>query len=178
MIYCNTLNTTSIFLFWERCMSEDVKKTRRPSLRFNESEIKLALSVIEKMEKPIELMYYLMDREHEKPFVIILISAEDIEVASLLEEEKRDTDLLFEIDENKKLFALICQETKVDGGYRFAERLLRSLISNNAHTIYCTEMEIRSTKYAIKEVIFKSIESYIMAKKEKKKSEIIFRSLQ
>jgi len=62
-------------------MSEEVKKTRRPSLRFNESEIKLALSVMENMEKPIELMYYLMERENEKPFVIILISAKDIELA-------------------------------------------------------------------------------------------------
>ena len=159
-------------------MSEEVKKSRRPSLRFNETEIKLALSIMQKMEKPIELMYYLMEREHEKPFVIILISAKDIELASLLKTEKRDTDLLFEVEESKNLFALICQETRVDGGYRFAERLLRSVISNNGHSIYCTEMEIRSTKYAIKEVIFKSIESYITAKKEKKENEIIFRSLQ
>ena len=158
-------------------MSADAKKTRRPSLRFNESEIKLALSVMDKMEKPIELMYYLMEREHEKPFVIILISAKDIELGSLLKSEKRDTDLLFEIEETKSLFALICQETRVDGGYRFAERLLRSVVSNNGHSVYCTEMEVRSTKYAIKEVIFKSIESYITALKENKESEIVFRSL-
>jgi len=158
-------------------MSEKVKQTRRPSLRFNESEIKLALSIMEKMEKPIELMYYLMERENEKPFVIILISAQDIELDSLLRTEKRDTDLLFKIEEDKNLFALICQETRVDGGYRFAERLLRSVVLNNGHSVYCTEMEIRSTKYAIKEVIFKSIESYITAKKEKKEGEITFKSL-
>ena len=169
--------TIGIFGFPGENMSEDVKTSRRPSLRFNEFEIELALSIMDKMEKPIELMYYLMEREHEKPFVIILISAEDIELASLIRTEKRDTDLLFKIDEGENLFALICQETKVDGGYRFAERLLRSLVLNNAHTIYCTEMEIRSTKYDIKEVIFKSIESYISAKKEKKEKEIIFRSL-
>jgi hypothetical protein len=158
-------------------MSEKVKQTRRPSLRFNESEIKLALSIMEKMEKPIELMYYLMERENEKPFVIILISAQDIELDSLLRTEKRDTDLLFKIEEDKNLFALICQETRVDGGYRFAERLLRSVVLNNGHSVYCTEMEIRSTKYAIKEVIFKSIECYITAKKEKKEGEITFKSL-
>jgi len=158
-------------------MSEEAKKARRPSLRFNESEIKLALSVMEKMEKPIELMYYLMEREHEKPFVIMLISAVDIDVESLLNEEKRDTDLLFKIDEERNIYALICQETKVDGGYRFAERLLRTLVLHNAHTIYCTEMEVRSTRYDIKEVIFKAIESYINAHKEQKESEIVFRSL-
>ncbi len=158
-------------------MGEKVEQTRRPSLRFNEDEIKLSLSVMEQMEKPLELMYYLMERENEKPFVIILISAEDVDLESLLKEAKRNTDLLFEIEKSENLFALICQETKVDGGYRFAERLLRTLVAKNAHTIYCTEMEIRSTRYAIKEVIFKSIESYITAKKENKESEIIFRSL-
>jgi len=158
-------------------MNEKIKKSRRPNLRFNESEIKLSLSVMEQMEKPIELMYYLMEREHEKPFVIILISAKEIDLAYLLKKEKRDTDLLFDIDAEKNLFALICQETRVDGGYRFAERLLRSITLENAHTIYCTEMEVRSTKYAIKEVVFKSIESYITACKEKKESEIVFRSL-
>jgi recombinational DNA repair protein RecR len=162
----------------ETFMNAEGTQTRRPTLRFNESEIKLALSVMDKMEKPIELMYYLMDREREKPFVILLISAENIELESLLSQEKRDTDLLFTIDESKNIYALICQETKVDGAYRFAERLLRTLVLNNAHSIYCTEMEIRSTKYAIKEVIFKSIESYITANKEKKEGEIIFRSLQ
>lgn len=158
-------------------MSVETKKARRPSLRFNESEIKLALSMMKNMEKPIELMYYLMEREHNKPFVIMLISAVDIDVESLLKEEKRDTDLLFKIDEERNLFALICQETKVDGGYRFAERLLRTLVLHNAHTIYCIDMEVRSTRYNIKEVIFKAIESYINANKEKKESEIVFRSL-
>ncbi len=155
-------------------MSETSTKTRRPSLRFNEKEIKLALKMMEKMEKPIELMYYLMEREDEKPFVIILLSAKEIELASLIRTEKRDTDLLFNIDENQNLFALICQETKVDGGYRFAERLLRTVVLDNGHSVYCTEMEIRSTKYDIKEVIFKAIENYISAKKE---NEIVFRSL-
>lgn len=158
-------------------MSQEVKQARRPSLRFNESEIKLALSVIEKMQKPLELMYYLMERENEKPFVLMLISANDIDVVSLLKSEKRDTDLLFEIDKGQSLYSLICQETKVDGAYRFAERLLRTLVLHNAHTIYCTEMEVRSTRYDIKEVVFKLIESYINAKKEKKESEIVFRSL-
>jgi len=158
-------------------MSEETKKSRRPSLRFNESDIKLALSVMKKMEKPLEIMYYLMETEREKPFVIILISAEDIKLKKLLKSEKRDTDLLFRVNKVQNLFALICQETKVDGGYRFAERLLRSLVLNNANTIYCSEMEVRSTKYDIKDVIFKSIEGYADAKKEEKENEIIFRSL-
>jgi len=158
-------------------MSSEAKQSRRPSLRFNESEIKLSLNVIDKMERPIELMYYLMERENEKPFVIIMISADNIDLTAVLTEQKRDTDLLFEVDKDRNLFSLICQETRVDGAYRFAERLLRTLVSNNASNVYCTEVEIRSTRYGIREVLFKSIESYIVAQKEKKHGEIIFRSL-
>jgi hypothetical protein len=153
------------------------KAVRRPSLRFNESEIKLSLNVMDKMQKPIELMYYLLKRENENPFVIIFISAENIELESILEKEKRDTDLLFEIDKSANLCALICQETKVDGAYRFSERILRTLKAENANEIYCTQMEVRTTRYEIKDVVFKAIESYIIAKKENKESEIIFRTL-
>lgn len=158
-------------------MSQEARKTRRPSLRFNESEIKLALKVMDQLEKPIELMYYLMDRENEKPFVIMLISANDIDLGKVLPKQKRDTDLLFEINQETNLYALICQETKVDGGYRFAERILRVLMESKASHVYCTEIEVRSTKYDKKEVIFKTIESYIRSKKDGNENEIIFRSL-
>jgi len=153
------------------------KAVRRPSLRFNELEIKLALSVMKKMKKPIELMYYLLKREDENPFVIIFISAEDIALKSILKSQKRDTDILFKIDKSDQLYALICQETKVDGAYRFSERILRTLKSEDASNIYCTQMEVRTTRYDIKDIIFKAIESYINAKKENKESEIIFKTL-
>ncbi len=158
-------------------MGEEVEKKRRPTLRFTESDIMLALAMNNKLEKPMELLYYLMIREKETPFVLILLSAQDIALETILKQEKRDTDLLFEIDKEKNLYVLLCQETKVDGGYRFAERLVRTLVLDNAHSIYCTEIEVRSTKYNIKEVIFKAIESYISARSQGKEKEIIFRSL-
>ena len=161
-------------------MGEQVKKNRRPTLRFNESEIKLALDVMDQLEKPIELMYYLMSHENEKSFVIMLVSAEGSDVGELLKGQKRDTDLLFPIygvEGSNTLFALICQETKVDGGYRFAERILRTLVSKDANNVYCIEIEVRSTRYDKREVIFKAIESYISTKKSGNSGEIVFRSL-
>jgi len=156
---------------------EEKKQARRPKLRFNEAEIKLALSVMGQLEKPIELMYYLMERENEKSFVIIFLSGDGIELESIIKLEKRDTDLLYTLDKSKNLFALICQETKVDGAYRFAERLMRNLILNNATEIYCSELEVRSSKHPAQEIIFKSIENYNKLKKDKKENEIIFHSL-
>jgi len=157
--------------------SQEKKQSKRPQLRFNESEIKLALSVMGQLEKPIELMYYLMERENEESFVIIFLSGTGVEIESIIKLEKRDTDLLYTLDKGSNLFALICQETKVDGAYRFAERLMRNLVLNNASEIYCSELEVRSTKHPVQEVIFKSIENYNKMKKDKKENEIIFHSL-
>jgi len=158
-------------------MSEDVKKIRRPSLRFNESEIKLALSIIENMEKPLDLMYYFLEKDPKKTFVFMLISANDVNVEEVLIKEKRDTDILFGIEEDRNLFALICQETKVDGGYRFAERILRTLKLKEAKDVYCIEIEVRNTRYSVKDLILRSVEKYIMAEKEKRESEIHFHTL-
>lgn len=160
-------------------MHKNVEKkyVSRPKIRFKESEIKLALSTMKELSKPIELMYYFMERENEKTFVIIFLSAQGVEIESIIKLEKRDTDLLYKLDKSCNLFALICQETKVDGAYRFAERLLQHLARNNASEIYCSELEIRSTKHTIEEVIFKSIENYNKVREDKKENEIIFHSL-
>ena len=158
-------------------MSEEVKKTRRPSLRFNESKIKLILDVMDNMEKPLELMYYFLEKDPRKIFVMMLISANDVNVEEVLIKEKRDTDILFGIEEDRNLFALVCQETKVDGGYRFAERILRTLKQQEAKDIYCVEIEVRNTRYSGKDVIIKSVEKYIMAENEKREGEIHFHSL-
>jgi hypothetical protein len=158
-------------------MGEEVKKTRRPSLRFNELEIKLILSVMENMEKPLELMYYFLEKDPKKTFVMMLVSAQDVNTEVLLDKEKRDTDLLFSVDEEKNLFALICQETKVDGGYRFAERILKTLISQEAKDIYLIEVEVRNTRYEVKDLIMKSVEKYLIAKKEKRENQIHFHTL-
>jgi len=155
----------------------DERRRRKKNLRFSESDIKLALTVLERLEKPLELLYYLMKREHERPFVIMLLSARKVELEKLIELEKRDTDLLFEIDKDHALYALICQETKIDGGYRFAERFHRTLESENAENIYSVEIEVGSTRYEIKEVVFKLIETYMKAISEEREGEIIFHSL-
>ena len=158
-------------------MGIDERRRRKKNLRFSESDIKLALTVLERLEKPLELLYYLMKREHERPFVIMLLSARKVELERLIELEKRDTDLLFEIDKDHALYALICQETKIDGGYRFAERFHRTLESENAENIYSVEIEVGSTRYEIKEVVFKLIETYMKAISEEREGEIIFHSL-
>jgi len=159
-------------------MIQEKRKKLKKDLRFNEVGIKLALSVLDKLEKPLELLFYLMRNENEKSFVIMLLSAEDVDLESLINKEKRDTDILFEMDKERSLYALICQETKIDGGYRFAERMYKSLAKEDAKDVYSVEIEIGSPKYTIKEVTFKLIETYLKALKDERKNEIIFHSMQ
>jgi len=150
---------------------------RKNSLRFNAKEIKLAVKVLNELKDTIDIMYYLMQHEEEHSFVIVLLSAKDMNVKKLLKQEKRDTDMIFKINKKKSIYALICQETKVDGGYRFAQRLIDRMTESGAEEIYCSELEIATTKYTPEDIVFKLIDMYIKAKHENKISEITFNSL-
>ena len=160
-------------------MNGQERRRGNQKIRFNEDEIKLALDLLEKLEKTIELLYYFMKRQEKKSFVIVLLSADKTEIGLeiLLKREKRNTDLLFEINKENNLYAVVCQETELDGGYRFAERLVRSIVWGEGSDIYCSELEIGTTNYPIKEVIFKLIETYMNAKQSEREGEIVFHSL-
>lgn len=149
----------------------------RKNIRFNGNDIVLATKMVKKLSGTMDIVYYLMNRGDEHSFVIVLISANNIDLGALLGREKRDTDILFEIDKEASLYALICQDTKIDGGYYFAERILHSMKLENAEDIYCTDLEIRSTNYDIKFVILKLIETYMKSKQDGQANEIVFKSL-
>ena len=133
--------------------------------------------MVDKLTSTIDIMYYLMNRGEERAFVVMLVSAQNIDVKTLLTKEKRNTDILFEIDEAESLYAIICQNTKIDGGYYFAERVLRNMILDKGEDIYCTQLEVRTTTHDIKYVILKLIEIFIESKQDKKQGEIVFRAL-
>ncbi len=158
-------------------MNTRENEIRKDSLRFKAEEIILAVDMIEMLEKTVEVVYYLMEHEGVESFVLMLITAEDIDLHTLLVHEKRDTDILFEINKEKGTYLLLCQDTKIDGGYRFAERIIRNILSNDGKNVYCAEVEVRSTKYPTKAVIFKLIETFMKIKAEEKTNEIVYKSL-
>ena len=149
----------------------------RGSLRFTGDDISLAAKMVEKLTTTIDVIYYLMDRREEEAFVVMLVSAKDVDLKTLLEKEKRNSDILFEIDKETSLYAIICQGTKIDGGYYFGERLLRTLTLQEAKNIYCVELEVKSTVHNIKYIIFKLIEIYLKTKHDKKEGKLIFKTL-
>lgn len=158
-------------------MAERENQTKKHSLRFTGDDIVLTITLMEKLKNAIDIVYYLMDHQDEDEFVLLLMNAENAELEILLEEAKRDSDILFEIDKEKSIYAMLCQDTKVDGGYRFAERIIRNIVSKDGTDIYCAELEVRSTSYNLKDVILKLVETFIKAKQDGKSGEIIYKSL-
>ncbi len=153
------------------------KQERRRGIKnlcFDETSIDLALTIVDKVEKPLELLFYLMRRENQRALVLMLISASDIDMDTFLQEKKRDTDILYKVDEARNIYAMICQDTRVDEGYHFAQRLHRSLEEVQASEVYVSEVEISSTNYEAKEVIFRLIELYFRAVNSGQTGEINF----
>ncbi len=150
---------------------------KRDNIRFTAHDISMVATMLDKLGSIIDIMFFLMDRKMERSFVAILVSAQNIDLETLIEKEKRDTDLMFEIDTKETLYAIICQDTKIDGGYHFAERLLRKAVKKGGKEVYCTELEVRTTAHKIKYVVYRLMELYLHAKKDKKFGEIVFKTL-
>jgi len=146
-------------------------------IRFNGDDIVLAAKMLDSLSTTIEFVYYLMNRGEERSFVLMLISAEGADVYKILKAEKRNTDILFEIDRENSIYTIICQDTKIDGGYHFGDRVMRRLKSEKAKEPYCIELEVRITTYNIKYIIFKLMETYLKSKKEKSHSQIVYKCI-
>jgi len=150
---------------------------RKKDLRYTAKDITLAVNMVKELECSIDMMFYLMNSSSENTFVLMLVSADNIDLKKLLEKEKRDTDIVYDIDKDESICAMICQETKVDGGYRFAERIIRNINLDKGENIYCAELEVRTTKFSSKDVVFRVVDAFVKAKQEERSGEIIFKSI-
>jgi len=152
-------------------------ENRSTSLKFNGHELEIVVKTLDKMQTTIDIIYYLMEHENAESFVLMAVTAKDVDLNLLLDKQKRDTDILFEIDKEESLYVMLCQDTKVDGGYRFAERIIQNIKSENGNESYCTVVEMKSTHYSPKQIILKLLETFIKSKQMSKIDEIVFRSL-
>ena len=150
---------------------------RKNNLRYTAKEINFAVNMVKQLEDALDMMFYLMDRSSENSFVLMLIVADNVDLKTLLEREKRDTDIVYDIDKEECVCAMICQETKVDGGYRFAERIIRNIIIDKGENIYCAEIEVRTSKFSAKDIIFRLVDAFVKARQEEKSGEIVFKSV-
>jgi len=158
-------------------MPHEDHKRKREDCGISEKDMKELISLIEKLGDGIELLYYLIENKRIHSFVAILLSAEGIELEDHIRSQKRSTDLLFEIDKEKDMYALLCQETEVDGGYYFTNRLAKTIKKKGGSNIYISEIEIKNTKHKLHEIIFRLLNMYRRAKANKSDGEISYYSL-
>jgi len=158
-------------------MKPRVSSGQNSNLRYTEKEITLATNMIKELKDALDLMFYLMDHSSDNSFVLMLITAEKVDLKKILKEEKRNTDIVYDIDKDECVCAMICQETKVDGGYRFAERIIRNIRLDMGEDIYCSEIEVRTSKYSAKDIIFRVVDGFVKARYEEKSGEIVFKSV-
>jgi hypothetical protein len=153
------------------------EKRSTGELKFSGKEVQLAAKMLEKITTPIDIIYSLMEETQQPALVVMLITAKQIDLYPLLDDQKRDTDILFEIDKEESVYILLCQNTKVDGGYRFAERLLKAIESQNGKEVYCAEIETKHTRYTPKELILKLMKIFSESIASERTNEIVYKSL-
>ena len=146
-------------------------------LVYTPDEMIIAAKVYERFLPTLEVAYYLMNRDMEQEFLLFLISAENVDMKNLLAEERRSTDLIVPIDESKNFYGLICQETKVKGGYALGERLIRNIVMDKGSETYCTQLDVRKLDHQVKDVLFELIDIFTKSKRDKKVGEMVFGSL-
>jgi len=150
------------------------ERRNKNELSFHEDEIKLAEIIMDQARTTLEFLYFLMDHRGKLSFTMILLSADDLELESLLQEEKRQTDILLEVDRENNLYMLLCQSTDLEGGEQFAEILMSSIRMRGGNSSYCVETELKTTSYTIQEVIFTMVEKYIEIKRENEFNKVFF----
>jgi len=152
------------------------KNDGRASL-YNADELMLGINLYEKTDSIIEVLYHLMKYGRLKSFSVILTHSPMDNFGDFLEKEKRDTDILIEVDAGKNVYALLCQETQVDGGYYFVRRLTQASQKFEKNKIIATVTALESIRYDIKDVIFIILDSYLKLLEGDGKHDIVYRTL-
>ncbi len=154
-------------------MDQDNRQNRYDGIK--ESDFKKLIKLLDKLQYGIGVLYYLMDHNKKGAFTIALISANNIKLKKHISNNKRSTDILIKIDKN--FYALLCQDTEVDGGYYFMQRLVKTIQEAGGKDIYCAEIEIKNTDHKIQEIIFRLLNMYQRTKAKKADGEISFYAL-
>ena len=125
----------------------------------------------------VETMLHKIRQGRCEPFLMILITAASDDLEDILNGQRRPTDILVKIENVPDHYVLICQDTNVEGGFSFSERLLRYLKTGFSESIYMIAMDIRSGRYSAEEIIFEMLDVFSDAVQKEREGEVVLRSL-
>ena len=154
------------------------KRKNHAGISFWETEIMLARTMLDALRTTVEFLYYMMEHRSKAPFSMILITSDRFQSISELQQMKRGSDLLFELDKERGTYVIICQATDQIGAEQYADILLSGIRANRSiGDIYCVLTTLTSTRHSLQDVIFKMVETYIHARKIGRSGEVIVSNL-
>ena len=133
-------------------------------LRYTEEMLHLGINLYKKSEIAVDILYHLLKSRKLKAFTAIMLRSDYPDFGAFLRKHKRKTDFLFSIDEEQNVYAILCQETKVDGGVYFMRRLEREMLALDENAMMqVSVVAVESSKYSIRDLLFIVLDNYIKA---------------
>ncbi len=137
----------------------------------------VAMGLLQALEIPLDVSRYLMEKDRQERVLVVLVTvAEAFDLKRLMLEQKRSGDLLFDILPKENLYALLCRDTDIEGGFQMIKRLKRHLDLSHIES-FIVEIEVRKS-YAggSRDIIYRLFELFVNACETERK-EIFFYSL-
>jgi len=153
------------------------RKNDNRKLEYDEHAMKLGIRLYKEGEIPLELLYHLMKNQRLKSFSAIMLQSGMEGFDTFLQTHKRSTDLFHVIDREENIYALLCQETQVDGGFYFIKRLAKLAEDQGEKEIRAAIIGVESTNYSVKDLIFIILDTFVRTGNPESSEKIIFRTI-
>jgi len=151
--------------------------SRKKESKYTADEIGVGMKILSVLELSLKFLYQIFDEYNQQPFAIILLSAKDIDLGELIARQKRQSDILYEIDREQNLYLVICQDSKVNDVYFLINRISQAILANNGTDFVPTIIETRSTQHTPQKVALMLLDTYLSIKKDASSHENIFHIL-
>ncbi len=153
-----------------------VRRTASGKIMYTEEQLKIGVALRATAFLPVGLLLHLVKNHTLKTFSIIFLHADFEDFENFLHEQKRDTDLLYTIDQERHRNLLLCQETHVDGGVYFMRRLEERLREHTPQKIKAAVVGVETLEYSVDDLLYFVMDNYVKLSQEGAKN-IIYRTI-
>ncbi len=128
----------------------------RSSIRLDNDEraMYLAVKLYDEAEKFLSLFDKMLKKGIIESYSLILTMSNYEDFGNFLDKKKRRSDLLLEIDKESNIYALICSETEVGGGYYFYKRLSDDIYRNIGEEITASVLSVEAKVPDVWELVY------------------------
>ena len=128
----------------------------RSSVRLDNDEraMYLAVKLYEEAGRFLSLFDKMLEKGAIESYSLILTMSNYEDFGNFLDKKKRRSDLLLEVDKENNIYALICSETEVGGGYYFYKRLSGDLYRNTEEEIFASVLSVEAKVPDIWELVY------------------------